>query len=95
MAPSQACQFDCIMMDPPWQLATANPTRGVTLSYPQVSGPDGGPRKRALHRRCVGFAMMQRATHATSHVNTRVVFGLVTSSLRHTSFRFSLLTPFV
>lgn len=24
-----ATQFDVIMMDPPWQLATANPTRGV------------------------------------------------------------------
>lgn len=24
-------QFDVIMMDPPWQLATANPTRGVAL----------------------------------------------------------------
>lgn len=24
----QANQFDVIMMDPPWQLATANPTRG-------------------------------------------------------------------
>ena len=24
----QATQFDVIMMDPPWQLATANPTRG-------------------------------------------------------------------
>ena len=23
-----ACQFDVIMMDPPWQLATANPTAG-------------------------------------------------------------------
>lgn len=24
------------MMDPPWQLATANPTRGVALGYSQV-----------------------------------------------------------
>ena len=30
-------QFDVIMMDPPWQLATANPTRGVALGYSQVS----------------------------------------------------------
>lgn len=26
-------QFDVIMMDPPWQLATANPTRGVFLFF--------------------------------------------------------------
>ena len=26
--------FDVIMMDPPWQLATANPTRGVRNSPP-------------------------------------------------------------
>ena len=26
------------MMDPPWQLATANPTRGVALGYSQVRG---------------------------------------------------------
>jgi mRNA (2'-O-methyladenosine-N6-)-methyltransferase len=25
--------FDAIMMDPPWQLSGANPTRGVTISY--------------------------------------------------------------
>ena len=25
---SSLLQFDVIMMDPPWQLATANPTRG-------------------------------------------------------------------
>lgn len=25
------------MMDPPWQLATANPTRGVALGYSQVT----------------------------------------------------------
>ena len=30
-------QFDVIMMDPPWQLATANPTRGVALGYSQLS----------------------------------------------------------
>jgi len=28
--------FDVIMMDPPWQLATANPTRGVALGYSQL-----------------------------------------------------------
>jgi len=26
-------KFDIIMMDPPWQLTTANPTRGVCISY--------------------------------------------------------------
>ncbi|EFJ52553.1 hypothetical protein VOLCADRAFT_116042, partial [Volvox carteri f. nagariensis] len=31
------CQFDVVMMDPPWQLATANPTRGVALGYSQLS----------------------------------------------------------
>ena len=30
------CQFDVIMMDPPWQLATAAPTRGVALGYRQA-----------------------------------------------------------
>lgn len=32
-----ACQFDVVMMDPPWQLATANPTRGVSLGYSQLT----------------------------------------------------------
>ena len=27
-------QFDVIMMDPPWQLATANPTRGGRTRTP-------------------------------------------------------------
>jgi len=26
-------KFDIIMMDPPWKLTTANPTRGVSISY--------------------------------------------------------------
>lgn len=30
-------KFDVIMMDPPWQLATANPTRGVALGYSQLT----------------------------------------------------------
>lgn len=34
------CQFDVIMMDPPWQLATANPTRGVALGYSQLTDAD-------------------------------------------------------
>jgi N6-adenosine-specific RNA methylase IME4 len=29
--------YDVIVMDPPWQLATANPTRGVALGYNQLS----------------------------------------------------------
>jgi mRNA m6A methyltransferase catalytic subunit len=33
-------QFDVIMMDPPWQLATANPTRGVALGYSQLTDND-------------------------------------------------------
>ncbi|GIL94910.1 hypothetical protein Vretimale_985, partial [Volvox reticuliferus] len=33
----QHCQFDVVMMDPPWQLATANPTRGVALGYSQLT----------------------------------------------------------
>ena len=33
----RSTQFDVIMMDPPWQLATANPTRGVALGYSQAS----------------------------------------------------------
>lgn len=36
----RACQFDVIVMDPPWQLATANPTRGVALSYGQLTNKD-------------------------------------------------------
>ncbi|KAK9798897.1 hypothetical protein WJX73_003541 [Symbiochloris irregularis] len=35
-----ATQFDVIMMDPPWQLATANPTRGVSLGYSQLTDAD-------------------------------------------------------
>jgi len=35
-----ATQFDVIMMDPPWQLATANPTRGVALGYSQLTDRD-------------------------------------------------------
>ena len=33
-------QFDVIMMDPPWQLATANPTRGVALGYSPLTAAD-------------------------------------------------------
>ena len=33
-------KFDVIMMDPPWQLATANPTRGVSLGYSQLTDAD-------------------------------------------------------
>ncbi|KAJ1658581.1 hypothetical protein IWQ61_002204 [Dispira simplex] len=31
-----ACQFDVICMDPPWQLATHAPTRGVAIGYQQL-----------------------------------------------------------
>eukprot|EP00123_Amoebidium_parasiticum_P009744 comp19682_c0_seq1/m.23359 comp19682_c0_seq1/g.23359 ORF comp19682_c0_seq1/g.23359 comp19682_c0_seq1/m.23359 type:complete len:398 (-) comp19682_c0_seq1:343-1536(-) len=34
---SKATQFDVIMMAPPWQLASATPTRGVALGYSQLS----------------------------------------------------------
>eukprot|EP01134_Creolimax_fragrantissima_P005950 CFRG5950T1 len=30
-------KFDVIMMDPPWQLASATPTRGVALGYSQLT----------------------------------------------------------
>ena len=33
-------QFDVVMMDPPWALATANPTRGVALGYSQLTDAD-------------------------------------------------------
>lgn len=28
--------FDCLVMDPPWQLSSANPTRGVAIAYQQL-----------------------------------------------------------
>ncbi|KAI8817346.1 MT-A70-domain-containing protein [Fimicolochytrium jonesii] len=31
-----ACQFDVILMDPPWQLASHAPTRGVAIAYQQL-----------------------------------------------------------
>ncbi len=34
--------FDVIMMDPPWQLSGANPTRGVTISYDSLSDQEIG-----------------------------------------------------
>lgn len=30
------CQFDVILMDPPWQLASQAPTRGVAIAYQQL-----------------------------------------------------------
>lgn len=33
---ADACQFDVILMDPPWQLATHAPTRGVAIGYQQL-----------------------------------------------------------
>jgi len=29
--------FDVITMDPPWQLSSANPTRGVAIAYDTLS----------------------------------------------------------
>eukprot|EP01095_Lingulamoeba_sp_RSL-Kostka_P015346 TRINITY_DN7028_c0_g1_i1.p1 TRINITY_DN7028_c0_g1~~TRINITY_DN7028_c0_g1_i1.p1 ORF type:complete len:309 (-),score=102.89 TRINITY_DN7028_c0_g1_i1:74-1000(-) len=37
---SKSVQFDVIMMDPPWQLASRAPTRGVALSYSQLPNKD-------------------------------------------------------
>eukprot|EP01117_Protostelium_nocturnum_P018772 TRINITY_DN791_c0_g1_i1.p1 TRINITY_DN791_c0_g1~~TRINITY_DN791_c0_g1_i1.p1 ORF type:complete len:307 (-),score=138.39 TRINITY_DN791_c0_g1_i1:111-1031(-) len=37
---SQEVQFDVITMDPPWQLAGANPTRGVAIGYKQLPNKD-------------------------------------------------------
>lgn len=39
---SAVASFDVVMMDPPWQLATANPTRGVALGYSQLTGKQQG-----------------------------------------------------
>ncbi|OMJ19931.1 N6-adenosine-methyltransferase 70 kDa subunit [Smittium culicis] len=33
---AKACQFDVILMDPPWQLASQAPTRGVAIAYQQL-----------------------------------------------------------
>ncbi|KAG9293588.1 hypothetical protein G9A89_005591 [Geosiphon pyriformis] len=33
---ARECQFDVILMDPPWQLATHAPTRGVAIAYQQL-----------------------------------------------------------
>lgn len=29
--------FDAIMMDPPWQLSTSQPSRGVAIAYDSLS----------------------------------------------------------
>ena len=34
---ARVAQFDVILMDPPWQLATSNPLRGVAISYKPLS----------------------------------------------------------
>merc|ERR1712232_667273 len=34
------CKFDVILMDPPWQLASKTPTRGVALGYSQLPNKD-------------------------------------------------------
>ncbi len=46
-------QFDVIMMDPPWQLATANPTRGVALSAAPMHAMLHRDHPAMLHQRCV------------------------------------------
>ncbi|CEP14424.1 hypothetical protein [Parasitella parasitica] len=33
---AEAAQFDVILVDPPWQLATHTPTRGVAITYQQL-----------------------------------------------------------
>lgn len=33
---AESCKFDVILMDPPWQLASQQPTRGVTIAYQQL-----------------------------------------------------------
>jgi mRNA (2'-O-methyladenosine-N6-)-methyltransferase len=33
-------QFDVITMDPPWQLSSANPTRGVAIAYDTLKDDD-------------------------------------------------------
>ncbi|KAJ1889027.1 hypothetical protein LPJ81_006208 [Coemansia sp. IMI 209127] len=33
---ANTCQFDVILMDPPWQLASQAPTRGVAIAYQQL-----------------------------------------------------------
>lgn len=49
---SAVASFDVVMMDPPWQLATANPTRGVALGYSQLTGvQQGGDIAGALLQR--------------------------------------------
>jgi len=37
---SKEVQFDVITMDPPWQLASAAPTRGVAIGYKQLPNKD-------------------------------------------------------
>ena len=37
LIPSIGRLFDVIMTDPPWQLATSNPTRGVAIGYQQLA----------------------------------------------------------
>lgn len=48
-------QFDVIMMDPPWQLASAKPTRGVTIGYKQLNDRHIEEMKIDLLQRNGGF----------------------------------------
>ncbi|KAI8846909.1 MT-A70-domain-containing protein [Chytridium lagenaria] len=43
----QTMQFDVIMMDPPWQLASHAPSRGVAIGYDQL--PDSAIESLPLH----------------------------------------------
>ncbi|KAJ3196681.1 hypothetical protein HDU67_003962, partial [Dinochytrium kinnereticum] len=43
----QAMKFDVIMMDPPWQLASHAPSRGVAIGYDQL--PDSAIEALPLH----------------------------------------------
>jgi mRNA (2'-O-methyladenosine-N6-)-methyltransferase len=57
--------FDVIMMDPPWQLATANPTRGVALGYSQLTGE--APRMRRCVCVCVCVCVCGREAGRDTH----------------------------
>eukprot|EP00166_Cyanidium_caldarium_P006095 ctg_807.g424 len=61
--------YDAIVMDPPWQLATANPTRGVALGYQQLSDELilSLPIERAGHVRPVGISAGGRAGVGEAH----------------------------
>ena len=52
-------QFDVVMMDPPWQLATANPTRGGLLPhYPEVVLPGFMVTAASHGKHCSGHVLV-------------------------------------